>query len=200
MPTTQTFVRPLPWGLTAAALALLSACAAAPEPPAPAVSQATPTKVVTPAAPAPQPQPAVDPRAQFRQLSESLASASAVVEETADGRVRISVPSDLSFDLGKADVQAAMGPLLDQVAESLNRHPATRAEIVGHTDASGRAASNQALSLRRAESTRDELVKRQVAAERLSVKGVGQDEPVADNKTREGRSANRRVEIFISRP
>ena len=93
-----------------------------------------------------------------------------------------------------------MGPVLDQIADSLNRYPATRAEIVGHTDTSGRPASNMALSLKRAESTRDELVKRQVAADRLSVKGMGAAEPAADNKTREGRATNRRVELFLFKP
>jgi outer membrane protein OmpA-like peptidoglycan-associated protein len=183
-------------GVTTAAL--LSACAATTEPAPP---EPTPPAVVA-AAPEPAPAPGAvpDTQAQFRELQQSLASAAVSVEALADGRIRISVPSDLSFALGQAAPQPAMAPLLDQIAASLNRFPSKRAEIVGHTDTSGRPASNLALSLRRAESTREQLVARQVAAERLSVRGVGQDEPVADNRTREGRSANRRVEIFVSAP
>lgn len=182
--------------LGAATAALLSACAAAPEP-AP-VPSAPPPAVVAAPEPAPAPAPTPDPQAQFKELQQSLASAAVGVEALADGRIRISVPSDLSFALGQAEPQPAMAPLLDQLAASLIRFPGKRVEIVGHTDTSGRPASNMALSLRRAESTRDQLVARQVPAERLTVKGMGQDEPVADNRTREGRSANRRVEIFVS--
>lgn len=184
--------------LGAATAALLSACAATSEPvPAP---PAPPPAVMAAPEPAPAPAAIPDAQAQFKELQQSLASAAVSVEALTDGRIRISVPSDLSFALGQADPQPAMAPLLDQIAASLNRFPGKRAEIVGHTDTSGRPASNMALSLRRAESTRDQLVARQVPADRLTVKGMGQDEPVADNRTREGRSANRRVEIFVSAP
>lgn len=198
MHLSQPAARRLPLWLTASIAALLTACATTAEPPAPAPA-AAPLAAAAPT-PASPPKPAPDPRAQFKQLSDALAGAAVTVLETTDGRIRISVPSDLSFGLNSAEVQPTMGPVLDRIAESLNRHPETRAEIVGHTDTSGRPASNKALSLKRAESTREQLVSRQVAADRLTVKGMGQDEPVADNKTRPGRSANRRVEIFVSQP
>lgn len=178
-------------------VALLGACAAAPEtapaPPAPVAAAPAPAPAVVQA-----PQP--DPRAQFKQLSEALQASDVVTTETPDGRVKLSIPSDLSFGLNSATVNPEFAKVLDTIAESLVRFPETSAEIVGHTDTSGRAASNKALSLKRAESTRDHLVSRSVSVDRLKVTGMGQDMPVADNRTREGRSANRRVDIFVGKP
>lgn len=190
--------RRTPLLLTALVATLLTACKTPPKPP---VTEQAPVAVAAPPAPpptpAPLPKPVPDPHAQFKQLRAALPGTTVTVEETVDGRIRISLPSDLSFAPGKVDVRPNMGPVLDQIADSLNRFTDTRAEIVGYTDNSGNPAKNLALSFERAVSTLDELVKRKVVPGRLSFRGMGQNEPVADNKTLKGRSANRRIDIFV---
>ncbi|PZO31710.1 MAG: flagellar motor protein MotB, partial [Betaproteobacteria bacterium] len=66
---------------------------------------------------------------------------------------------------------------------------------IGHTDSIGSDAYNQKLSERRAQAVKDYMVSKGVAADRIQIKGMGESQPVADNKTKEGRAKNRRVEI-----
>lgn len=120
------------------------------------------------------------------------------VARTASDELKIDVPSDISFDVGSAAVKPAMRPVLDQFAQGLD--PAMRVRIVGHTDSSGSDALNEALSVERANSVRDYLASRGVAAARIDTAGRGEREPVADNSTAEGRARNRRVEIFLHEP
>lgn len=182
---------------TCLAIAFLGGCATPSDPPTPvqAPSSAPATSEPAPATAAPDSSP--DPKALFQELREAFATLPAQMAETSDGRIHITVPSDLSFALNQADVGPDFDPVLDALADSLRRHSGAMVHIVGHTDSSGRAAGNLALSLRRAESTRDALVARQVGAQRLSVAGMGQEEPVGDNRSVQGRAMNRRVEIFI---
>jgi len=72
-----------------------------------------------------------------------------------------------------------------------------RVEIAGHTDARGSDAYNSKLSNQRAQSVMNYLTERGIAADRMSAKGYGESEPVADNETDEGRELNRRVELKI---
>ncbi|WP_226579288.1 DUF2092 domain-containing protein [Acuticoccus sediminis] len=102
----------------------------------------------------------------------------------------------IHFDSDKAVIQPQSGPLLDDVATVLESFPDWTLRIVGHTDASGDAGHNQALSLQRAEAVRSALVERGIDAGRLEAAGVGADRPVAANETAEGRELNRRVELM----
>jgi len=77
----------------------------------------------------------------------------------------------------------------------MQQHPALKIYVVGHTDNVGAAAANQALSEKRAQSVRDWLTEKGIAASRLTAKGYGASKPVADNTTEEGRAKNRRVEL-----
>ena len=72
-----------------------------------------------------------------------------------------------------------------------------RVTIVGHTDNLGPREVNQELSFQRAESVRDELIRRGVDAATLTIAGFGPDQPIADNATEEGRQQNRRIEFVI---
>jgi outer membrane protein OmpA-like peptidoglycan-associated protein len=102
------------------------------------------------------------------------------------------------FDAGKASIQARSFALLDNVAQVLTAHPELRrVRIEGHTDASGDAQKNTALSQARAEAVKAHLVKAGVAAERLEAQGFGPTRPAQSNDTKEGREANRRVEFSI---
>jgi OOP family OmpA-OmpF porin len=79
----------------------------------------------------------------------------------------------------------------------LLQNPDIRIEVAGHTDSVGNDAYNLALSERRANTVRDYLIKKGVPADRLTAKGYGETEPVADNSTEEGRALNRRVGLRI---
>ena len=78
----------------------------------------------------------------------------------------------------------------------LKNLPSWRLRIVGHTDATGDAASNQVLSLQRANAVKSALVDRSIEASRLETEGAGQNQPVASNNTPEGRALNRRVALI----
>ena len=100
------------------------------------------------------------------------------------------------FDVDKAVLKPSCRTVLDQVAKLLQDDPRLRLEVGGHTDNSGSAAHNLALSQRRAAAVVAKLVKDyRVAASRLMAKGYGDARPVASNETEEGRSQNRRVEL-----
>lgn len=102
------------------------------------------------------------------------------------------------FGTDKIELAADYKKMLDQVAELLRKHPEiTRVEVQGYTDSTGDAAYNQTLSERRASAVRDYLVSQGVAAERLSAKGFGEEQPIATNDTDAGREKNRRVEFLI---
>ena len=100
-----------------------------------------------------------------------------------------------NFDTGKATLQPDAASQLEQIAQMLKASAALRLEIAGHTDNVGKPNDNQKLSEARANTIVKELVKRGVAAGRLTAKGYGQGSPMADNRTEEGRAKNRRVEL-----
>ncbi|HLO62000.1 MAG TPA: OmpA family protein [Azonexus sp.] len=120
------------------------------------------------------------------------------VTQTADNQLKLDIPSDLSFDSGRYDIKPGMHAVLDRFATTLNQNPVTTVRIVGHTDNVGSDATNNPLSVNRAAATRDYLVSRGVASNRISIDGRGEHEPVADNATAAGRAKNRRVEIFVA--
>lgn len=90
--------------------------------------------------------------------------------------------------------EAAMAAL----AQFLQENPGVTIHITGHTDAVGSDEANQILSEGRANAVREDLIKRGIAAERMTAEGKGEKEPVADNDTEEGRALNRRVEFTIT--
>ena len=137
---------------------------------------------------------------QKREMEQATAGTGVEVVKTSDNRLKLDIPSDISFDTGSAEIKSNFRPILDSFATSLNNNPVTQVTIVGHTDSSGSDAINNPLSLNRAASTRDYLVNRGVSSNRLSVDGRGSREPVAANDTAENRARNRRVEIFVAEP
>ena len=100
------------------------------------------------------------------------------------------------FDFDKSDLKPAMMDQLDEVLAKVEASPGDeRLRIIGHTDSIGTDSYNQGLSERRANSVADYLIQKGFPASKLSVSGMGESEPVADNSTRAGRAMNRRVEI-----
>jgi outer membrane protein OmpA-like peptidoglycan-associated protein len=101
----------------------------------------------------------------------------------------------VNFETNSAKLTSDSLTVLDRVAESLNASPDVKVEIAGHTDSVGGDSHNMSLSKARAESVRDYLVKKGVAASRLKARGYGETRPIADNGTAAGRARNRRVEL-----
>jgi len=134
-----------------------------------------------------------------RQAMEQATKGTGIdVTRTADNQLKVNIPSDFSFDSGRAAVKPAMSPVLDKLAQGLDA--TMHVSIIGHTDSSGSDAVNNPLSLDRAEAVRDYLVGKGVSSSRIEVAGHGEREPVADNATPAGRAQNRRVEIFLREP
>lgn len=112
---------------------------------------------------------------------------------------KVELREKVQFATGKALIEPASDPLLDDVAKVLNDHSEIKKVLVeGHTDSTGGQALNQRLSQARAEAVVKALVDRGVEASRLAAKGFGPSRPIASNDTAEGREANRRVEISIA--
>ncbi|WP_353253045.1 OmpA family protein [Salinisphaera sp. PC39] len=103
----------------------------------------------------------------------------------------------VTFELNSARLTAQARRTLQRVADAMRSEPSLRAEIAGHTDATGNAAYNQRLSQQRAQAVRAFLVSKGIDADRLRARGYGESQPVASNATEEGRRANRRVEFRV---
>ena len=101
----------------------------------------------------------------------------------------------VTFAFDSEQITADERGVLRDAAEILKRNPDVRVEVAGHTDSVGNAAYNQRLSERRARAVVEYLVDAGIARDRLSYRGYGQDEPIADNATDAGRAMNRRVEL-----
>lgn len=130
-----------------------------------------------------------------KALETATAGTGIEVARTADNRLKVNVPSDFSFDVGRANVKPSMRPVLDELAANLDKQ--VTVSVTGHTDGTGTDAINDPLSLDRAEAVRDYLSLRGVPVSRLTVSGAGSHSPVASNATEEGRARNRRVEIYL---
>lgn len=133
-------------------------------------------------------------------MERATAGTGVAVSQTSDNRLKLDIPSDISFATGRSDINSSFAPILNQFASSLNQNPVTTVTIVGHTDATGSDAVNNPLSMDRANSTRNYLAARGVANNRIATDGRGEREPIADNNTNDGRSKNRRVEIYVAEP
>ena len=139
-------------------------------------------------------------QAQKKEMEQATKGTGIEVTKTADNQLKLEIPSDVSFDVGKADIKPKMRPVLDKFAQSLNTYPGTTVRIVGHTDSTGSDAINDPLSVDRAASARSYIVRQGVEPDRVAIDGRGSHEPVADNSTAQGRARNRRVDIFIAEP
>jgi OmpA-OmpF porin, OOP family len=113
-------------------------------------------------------------------------------EITKTGRVAI---YGIEFDTGQATLKPESEAVLAEVLKLLKNQPDWKMRIEGHTDSTGTRASNQALSEKRAQAVVAWLTKNGVTAARLVAAGLGDTNPIADNKTEEGRARNRRVEL-----
>lgn len=107
------------------------------------------------------------------------------------------VLDDCNFETGKATLQPESYSVLDELVAYLVRKDDEKIELGGHTDNVGSAASNLKLSLDRANTVRAYLLTKGIDPDRVTAKGYGMSEPIADNKSEEGRALNRRTEVKI---
>jgi outer membrane protein OmpA-like peptidoglycan-associated protein len=130
------------------------------------------------------------------KAAADLAAFASVKQETR-GMV-ITLSGAVLFQSGKSDLMSGAQAKLAEVADALTKQDAESKILVeGHTDSQGGASYNQELSQKRAQSVRDYLVTRGMAADRVTSEGFGLTRPIADNASAEGRANNRRVEIIV---
>jgi outer membrane protein OmpA-like peptidoglycan-associated protein len=101
----------------------------------------------------------------------------------------------VNFDTGKADLKADGTATVAEIVKALKAAPQLKVSVEGHTDNVGQPAANKALSERRAAAVMAAIVAGGIDAKRLASAGFGQERPVADNRSEEGRAKNRRVEL-----
>ncbi|MFW2404860.1 MAG: OmpA family protein [Gammaproteobacteria bacterium] len=111
-------------------------------------------------------------------------------------KAEIKLPG-VQFETDSDVLKTGAALIIEEAAQTLNKHPDLVVEVAGHTDNQGDAAYNQGLSERRAQTVLDFLVSNGVSADRLSWRGYGEAQPIADNNTPEGREQNRRVVLRV---
>ena len=134
---------------------------------------------------------------QEAELRAQLQGTGVSVTRVGD-RIVLNMPSNITFATDQDQVIPPFYATLDSVAIVLNKFNKTLVDVDGHTDSTGSAAHNQALSERRAQSVANYLAGRGVDPRRMSAVGYGFTRPIASNDTEIGRAENRRVEIAIS--
>ena len=135
---------------------------------------------------------------EIRSAAPAPSTAKPYTLQTTPEGLRVTLSSLVLFDINKYDLRASAKEGLGQVMELLRAYPTNALRISGHTDSSGGAAYNQALSERRAQAVANYLVEKgKISSSRVKAVGYGKRRPVASNATEEGRQQNRRVEIDI---
>ena len=131
------------------------------------------------------------------QVAAAPAAAPAAAAAPVAAASKVTFAADAFFDFDKAVLKPAGKAKLDEVANKIGGINLEVIIAVGHTDSVGSDAYNQKLSVRRAEAVKAYLVNKGVDKARVYTEGKGESKPVADNKTKEGRAKNRRVEIEV---
>ncbi len=155
------------------------------------------------APPAPPPQPVAPPR----PVAPGGVTAPPVAPPVAPPRPaappagptieKVTFAADAFFDVNKSVLKPEGKAKLDDLTSKLAGITLEVIIAVGHTDSDGSDAANQKLSVRRSEAVKAYMVSKGIEANRVYTEGKGEKQPVADNKTKEGKAKNRRVEIEV---
>lgn len=105
---------------------------------------------------------------------------------------------DILFASGSPEVKGSARDSIAQISDILKKYPENRITVIGHTDSTGKASTNQALSEQRARAVKAVMVEKGVPATSIETLGAGSSSPVGSNDTADGRSMNRRVELQIT--
>lgn len=119
-------------------------------------------------------------------------------ENKAAENVIITISGSVLFASNKSELLPAAQSRLNQVADALMKNKERKLTIDGHSDSQGSSSYNQMLSLQRADAVRSYIISRGYRADLIQTQGIGEDRPVADNSSAEGRANNRRVEIIVA--
>lgn len=177
------------------ACALLSACTTAPGIIEPGAAANFPAETVPFRKKA---EPASDWAAERTRIMKGLSGSSDIaLQVREDGALQLLLPGANAFSRGGEEPKAPLRSALDRIAAVLAPAHTTDIEIFGHTDSMASELHNLQLSIRRAENVAEHLRLRGVALARLRPDGKGESEPIADNRTEDGRARNRRVEILV---
>jgi outer membrane protein OmpA-like peptidoglycan-associated protein len=114
--------------------------------------------------------------------------------------VIVQMKSEILFDSGSAVLKPEAIAQIEKVGDVLAKYSDDRIRVEGHTDSTGTRKANEELSLRRADSVKRILLGRGVKETQISALGLGEERPIADNKTADGKKQNRRVEVHIDVP
>lgn len=133
---------------------------------------------------------------QEQALREQLSGTGVQVYRDGD-MLRLDIPSQVTFAVGRADIRGELYPVLNDIAKVLGEYDKTMLVITGHTDDTGPLSLNMQLSQARADSVKQYLIAQQVNPIRLETRGVGPNYPAVPNTTEANRAQNRRVEIHI---
>ena len=132
-----------------------------------------------------------------REMADEQQRNAVEIERLKDDTLKLSLDSEISFDVGRAEIKPAFRSTLDKLGALLVKYDRTVVHIVGHTDSDGSDAFNLDLSQRRAIAVSNYLVMVGVPQSRTRTEGRGEREPRATNSTAAGKQLNRRVEIYV---
>lgn len=132
-----------------------------------------------------------------KQAKELEAANIAEVKRTEQGIVT-KLKGDILFPSGLASLKPAAKSRIGKMGDILKKYPENKILIIGHTDSTGKATTNQRISKQRADAVKVLLIGRGVPAGRITTMGMGESQPVSTNKTKRGRATNRRVEMQIT--
>ena len=158
--------------------------------PAMATTECDPELVPKKPMAAPAPKPMMKPEMKPAPMPMKKAAPKPVVE-------KVTMAADTHFDFDKSALKPEGKARLDDLVGKLKAVNLEVIIAIGHTDSIGTKAYNQKLSVRRANSVKAYLVSKGIEANRIYTEGKGETQPIADNRTREGRAQNRRVEIEV---
>lgn len=133
---------------------------------------------------------------QARKLRQELLNTGVQVQEV-NGQIYLIMPGNITFDSNDANIKSGFQPVLNSIAKVINEYSKTMVQVNGYTDSTGSAATNNSLSLMRANSISNYLRLKGVDANRIVSNGYGSSNPIASNATAAGREQNRRVEIVL---
>jgi len=135
---------------------------------------------------------------QKRQMEAATQGTGVAVTQTANNELKLAIPSDISFDVGRSAIKPNFSPVLDQFAAGLRNNPNAEVRIIGHTDSTGTDAINNPLSIERAAATRDYLVSLGVPASRINIVSKGEEQPFCTEETEGCWQQNRRGHFIIT--